>query len=586
MTQSCLQLNVSDPAVLVLLATCGFVLWVLMALGRYPNTRGYKWARLALFGCFFWLICPMFEASSQSAECARFWAEAAWPPIIVTISAWSFFIYEYATRKSVPLLVWAKCILITPVVVIVAANVSPLAEHFYTYVRPIDGGMARGYEFGHGSVFYFFMAFINLVLFSSLVLAVQAALKAPVVVRRFVEKLLIATAFPWLGNVAYLLADLTIMGLDPTPMLISLSAGVVIWLMLDKRWMDMKSIGRDYLYLNSRDPILFITDEGKLLDANPDAKRVFHLEGLSRSQGVVEHPQLGALVSQLGETGSDGDMRIIEAGGRKFSPRVNPLVLPHVGKRFGWLLTLMDVTAREEAAAKTRAADLAKSQFLSTITHELRTPLTVIKGSVQLMSRIKDKGDVESFERLLTLAETNAETLSRLVNDLLAVQRFENSEEDMKLDRIVLDDLVKGVADRVQQESRSKKVMIETHLPDLPLAVEGEKQGLEQVIENILSNAIKFSGDVVKIDITLDRDGDNARIRVTDDGHGIPEGVEEQVFGMFTQLDSSDTRMGGGSGIGMHISRRIVQRHSGSLSYESVLGEGTTFTVTLPLAAK
>ena len=142
------------------------------------------------------------------------------------------------------------------------------------------------------------------------------------------------------------------------------------------------------------------------------------------------------------------------------------------------------------------------------------------------------------------------------------------------------------MADRVQQESRGKKITIETHLPDLPLAVEGEKQGLEQVIENILSNAIKFSGDVVKIDITLDRDGDNARIRVTDDGHGIPEGVEEQVFGMFTQLDSSDTRMGGGSGIGMHISRRIVQRHSGSLSYESVLGEGTTFTVTLPLAAK
>ncbi|MGR3565742.1 MAG: ATP-binding protein [Heliomarina sp.] len=586
MRQSCLQLNVSDPAVIVLLVTCGFVAWVLVALNRYPNTRGHKWARLALYGCFFWLICPMFEASSQTSECAQFWGEAAWPPIVVTISAWSFFIYEYATRKSVPLLVWVKCILITPVVVFVAASVSPTAEHFYTYVRPIQSGAERGYEFGHGAVFYFFMVFINAVLFASLFLAVRAALKAPVVVRRFVEKLLIATAFPWLGNVVYLTSDVTILGLDPTPMLISLSAGVVIWLMLDKRWMDMKSIGRDYLYLNSRDPILFITDEGKLLDANPDAKRVFHLEGLSRSQSVVNHPQLGTMVSQLGENGDDGDMRIIEAGGRKFAPRVNPLVLPHVGKRFGWLLTLMDVTAREEAAARTRAADLAKSQFLSTITHELRTPLTVIKGSVQLMSRIKDKGDVESFERLLTLAETNAETLSRLVNDLLAVQRFENSEEDMKFDRIVLDDLVKRVADRVQQERRSKTVTIETHLPDLPLAVEGEKQALEQVMENILSNAIKFSGDPVKIVVTLDRDEDNARIRVSDNGHGIPEGSEEQVFGMFTQLDSSDTRMGGGSGIGMHISRRIVQRHSGRLSYESVLGEGTTFTVTLPLAAK
>ena len=586
MRQSCLQLNVSDPAVIVLLVTCGFVAWVLVALNRYPNTRGHKWARLALYGCFFWLICPMFEASSHTAECARFWGEAAWPPIVVTISAWSFFIYEYATRKSVPLLVWVKCILITPVVVFVAASVSPAAEHFYTYVRPIQSGAERGYEFGHGAVFYFFMVFINAVLFASLFLAVRAALKAPVVVRRFVEKLLIATAFPWLGNAVYLTSDVTILGLDPTPMLISLSAGVVIWLMLDKRWMDMKSIGRDYLYLNSRDPILFITDEGKLLDANPDAKRVFHLEGLSRSQSVVNHPQLGTMVSQLGKNADDGDMRIIEAGGRKFAPRVNPLVLPHVGKRFGWLLTLMDVTAREEAAARTRAADLAKSQFLSTITHELRTPLTVIKGSVQLMSRIKDKGDVESFERLLTLAETNAETLSRLVNDLLAVQRFENSEEDMKFDRIILDDLVKRVADRVQQERRSKTVTIETHLPDLPLAVEGEKQALEQVTENILSNAIKFSGDPVKIIVTLDRDDDNARIRVSDNGHGIPEGSEEQVFGMFTQLDSSDTRMGGGSGIGMHISRRIVQRHSGRLSYESVLGEGTTFTVTLPLAAK
>ncbi|WP_238370787.1 ATP-binding protein [Heliomarina baculiformis] len=586
MRQSCLQLNVSDPAVIVLLVTCGFVAWVLVALNRYPNTRGHKWARLALYGCFFWLICPMFEASSHTAECARFWGEAAWPPIVVTISAWSFFIYEYATRKSVPLLVWVKCILITPVVVFVAASVSPSAEHFYTYVRPIQSGAERGYEFGHGAVFYFFMVFINAVLFASLFLAVRAALKAPVVVRRFVEKLLIATAFPWLGNAVYLTSDVTILGLDPTPMLISLSAGVVIWLMLDKRWMDMKSIGRDYLYLNSRDPILFITDEGKLLDANPDAKRVFHLEGLSGSQSVVNHPQLGTMVSQLGENGDDGDMRIIEAGGRKFAPRVNPLVLPHVGKRFGWLLTLMDVTAREEAAARTRAADLAKSQFLSTITHELRTPLTVIKGSVQLMSRIKDKGDVESFERLLTLAETNAETLSRLVNDLLAVQRFENSEEDMKFDRIVLDDLVKRVADRVKQERRSKTVTIETHLPDLPLAVEGEKQALEQVVENILSNSIKFSGDPVKIVVTLDSDEDNARIRVSDNGHGIPEGSEEQVFGMFTQLDSSDTRMGGGSGIGMHISRRIVQRHSGRLSYESVLGEGTTFTVTLPLAAK
>lgn len=247
--------------------------------------------------------------------------------------------------------------------------------------------------------------------------------------------------------------------------------------------------------------------------------------------------------------------------------------------------TLIQMQAIEHEHEQALAATVAKSEFLSTVSHELRTPLTSIKGSLDLIA-VGAYGQVpDQMEKALLIAQRNAGRLNALINDLLDLQKIEAGRMEFAFETVQLGPLL--VQAVTANEPFGAKFGVKLKLGPVvdDLYVSADPARMEQVVSNVLSNAAKFSesGETVKILVTADRH--TARISIIDHGPGLSEDDRSKVFEEFGQLDSSDRRKVGGTGLGMNISKRIVEAHNGIIDYYKNDGPGTTFYIDIPLVA-
>jgi signal transduction histidine kinase len=234
---------------------------------------------------------------------------------------------------------------------------------------------------------------------------------------------------------------------------------------------------------------------------------------------------------------------------------------------------------------RTKAALVVKSQFVSVVSHELRTPLTSIKGSLDLINSGQIGPVHPQVRPLVDMASKNSRRLAHLIDDLLDLQKIEAGEMSFKLDHVDVTALLDEAIQSHQGLAEKFNVTLERDMSEaVPLFVKGDESRLMQVLANMISNAAKFSSDGGEVTVGAKLIDSRIRIFVTDRGAGIPPGAKEKVFGRFSQLDSSDQRRTGGTGLGMNISREIVEAMGGAIDYESELGVGTTFYVDLPRA--
>ncbi len=231
-----------------------------------------------------------------------------------------------------------------------------------------------------------------------------------------------------------------------------------------------------------------------------------------------------------------------------------------------------------------QAANAAKSQFVSMVSHELRTPLTSIKGALELLNT-SISGDMSPPARsLLDVAIRNGTRLATMIDDLLDLEKLDAGKFQFDFGKTDLRDVVAEAVEANAGYGALAGVTFRFDRPSEPVPVRADPGRLQQVLANLLSNAAKFSREGQDVDISLNiRDG-KAHLAVRDHGIGVPDGTGDSIFDAFVQADSSDTRVAGGSGLGLSIARMIVRQHDGTLTYESVPGEGTEFLVQLPLA--
>jgi len=245
---------------------------------------------------------------------------------------------------------------------------------------------------------------------------------------------------------------------------------------------------------------------------------------------------------------------------------------------------LDQIEALKEEHKHTKAAYVAKSQFVSTVSHELRTPLTSIKGSLDLLNSGAMGEIPENMVGLLDMAGRNSVRLSQLIDDLLDLQKIEAGELKYRIRTI---DVAEFVADAVRSNAGYANIgKVEIILDceqSTPLLIEADEARLMQVMANMISNAVKFSDEGGVVRVGCRRLGQTARIFVEDSGPGIPDGMKQRVFDRFSQLDSSDQRRAMGSGLGMNISKEIVEHLGGTIDYVSRVGTGTTFFTDFPV---
>jgi len=229
-----------------------------------------------------------------------------------------------------------------------------------------------------------------------------------------------------------------------------------------------------------------------------------------------------------------------------------------------------------------REANRIKDEFLATVSHELRTPLNSILGWAQLM-RTGTLDDNVSGRALQTI-ERNTRMLAQIIDDLLDVSRIISGKLRLDVKPIDLGPVVEAALEAVRPAAAAKHINLDLSLDSTVGAVSGDPGRLQQVVWNLLSNAMKFTPDGGTVEVRLEGVGSNACITIQDTGEGIPETFLPFVFDRFRQADSTFTRMHGGLGIGLAIVRHLVEMHGGSVTADSPgKDQGATFTVSLPL---
>ncbi len=226
-----------------------------------------------------------------------------------------------------------------------------------------------------------------------------------------------------------------------------------------------------------------------------------------------------------------------------------------------------------------RRLDRSRAEFLSVVSHELRTPLTSINGALGLLQsgQITDK---DRAARMVAIAHESSDRLVRLINDLLDIERIDAGRSPLEVQPTHLRDVVERAVNAVSEPARAGPAFV-VDIDDLRMLIDADR--VCQTLINLLGNAAKFSPAESTVTVTTRRtvDGDVV-IRVTDQGRGIPADRLTQVFERFEQVDASDARDKGGTGLGLTIARSIVEQHGGSIGVDSDLGKGSSFWCSFP----
>jgi two-component system sensor histidine kinase NblS len=300
-------------------------------------------------------------------------------------------------------------------------------------------------------------------------------------------------------------------------------------------------------------PLVFCTD-------GPDSPQICRI--IQEFTDAVS-PQTGPRIMQihLGE-------RII---------RLNIAPLPHGSELQGSVMIMQDITQQAEL-------ERMKNEFISNVSHELRTPITSIKSYVDTLCNHGEKLDPEIHREFLEIIDSEAERLIYLVNEVMELSKIEEGERELELEP-------GNVQEAIASSVKSINLMARDH--DIELTQVGEKslpvvqmnrESLERCIINLLTNAIKYtpSGGKIEVGVFFDRRASEVRIDVTDNGIGIPEEELDHVFDRFYRVERKVHTIKG-TGLGLTIVKKIVEKQGGKVSVKSALGEGSTFSIVLPV---
>ncbi|MFL5446852.1 MAG: ATP-binding protein [Myxococcales bacterium] len=243
------------------------------------------------------------------------------------------------------------------------------------------------------------------------------------------------------------------------------------------------------------------------------------------------------------------------------------------GAYLGRMFVYMDVTAEKQL-------DRERSEFLTVAAHELRTPLTPLSMYLQGIERRLARG-LPIEPELVVKARRQVGRLSRLVEDLLDVSRLESGRLTLSRDRVALDQIVSEVVSDFRAAAPQHEIVLRR--PTRGVQAMGDRERLEQVVVNLVQNAIKYSPQGGRVEVSVERNGSQARVTVTDEGIGIPKDEQRHIFERFFRAQNATTRNYGGLGIGLYVSNEIVERHGGAFEVVSEPGKGTTFGFTIPL---
>ena len=571
----------------LILALLGAYAW------RHRQVRGAPGFIILMGGGAVWAVAYGLHLAAADRAWAAIWIGFIYLGIVAQPIGWLFLAVEYAgwgrglNRGNVSLLVLAH-------LAFVALVFTNDRHHwvFRSYEMVRAGGRMEFAAVPAAGFWVNVWTSYALILFSMLLLFVRAG-SAPRLYRWQVAILVtgwVATAIP---NLLFLLGDSPVPGINLTPFVFPLKGALLTVGIFRFGLLSIVPVARDAVIEAMQEGVIVLDGADRVVDINPAAQAILGAPSLRViGRPVMDLPYLGEAWAARGR--SPGAPELTVGAGeeaRTFDVRVSSVSAPRSGLS-GRLVVLRDVSERarieqalQDAKDAAEAANRTKSQVLANVSHELRTPLSGILGSCEILAEeaATPPAMVPDLERI----RASGYELLRLIDELLDLSKMEAGRIELSPEPFEVAVLVREVAETVRPLAERKDVALDAAAAPDPGWVLADRVRLRQVLLNLVANAVKFTErGTVRVEARCEGVAGEtglAVFRVRDTGIGITPEQIERLFQPFVQADASTTRRYGGTGLGLAIAERFCRLMGGSIAVESVPGEGSTFTVTLPV---
>src|SRR4030081_1780108 len=318
--------------------------------------------------------------------------------------------------------------------------------------------------------------------------------------------------------------------------------------------------------------VAVVGGDERILYCNQSFEQILELpHGSSQGKKLVEALRQAELVSAVRQVRAGGDEVTgeVEVGTvrrRSFSVTAAPVRAAGASSA---VLVLHDIT-------ELRRLERVRRDFVANVSHEFKTPLTAIQGFAEtLLGGALD--DKKNRTRFMEIIKEHAQRLARLTDDLLKLSRIEAGRLDLESRPVSVEALVNGCVETARLNAESRGLRIAVELPEGLPPVRGDAVQLDEVLQNLIDNALQYTPSGGRIDVTAYSNGHEVIFTVADTGIGIPESDLERIFERFYRVDAARAREAGGTGLGLSIARHIVDAHGGRLWVESAVGQGSRF---------
>ena len=351
----------------------------------------------------------------------------------------------------------------------------------------------------------------------------------------------------------------------------------------NRQLLHTQAIQWEAIITNMHEGVLAVDHDHNIIIINNAAREFL---GIRKDASVLQRPlleifrnsELNTFLVALEDTGHFHESEL------DFQLRLRPARTFHISglaiefqtdKPAGYLLVFSEIT-------QIKKLEKMRQDFVANVSHELKTPITAIKGLIETVTMTVEN-DPENARRFIGMIERNADRLNDIINDLLHLSRLEYGDPRIQKDfqlqniRTTIQQALSTLDDQFKTKSITCVKLLEDH------SIYANHRLLEQAFSNLINNAIKYSQNGGEITVKVTRDDDNLEIVVQDNGVGIPPEHRERIFERFYRVDKSRDRQTGGTGLGLSIVKHVVQLHNGSVSLSSQVGDGSKFTIRLPI---
>lgn len=567
---------------------------------RRRSTEGSLTFALLMAAAAEWALAYALSLISDGKALQLFWVRVRYLGIVIVPAAWFTFALlqtghgKWVTQRSLILLT------IEPLCILLLVWTNEWHHLYWVEVMQKHLGPFVVIEVTRGIFYWIHVIYSYLLIVCGSVLLIQMVVRSPHLYRRQSLAVLFSAVGPFIGDVLStfgLLASFS--WLDLTPFFFTLTGLAMAWAFFRFRLLDIVPVARDAVIESMSDGVLVLDAENRIVDINPVAGGIINrttpeIIGQPAEQVLSQWPDLVERYHSVPETHTEIAVGedVVQA---YFDLRISPL-RDWRNRLTGRLIVFRDITERkkmekalQEAKETAEAANRAKNEFISIVTHELRSPMSAIHGSATLLSD-EGAGPVnEEQAEFLEIIETNTRRMIALVMDLNDVSRIESGQLHLRLGTVSLAKVVKAVVRSAQPKIEEKAHTLNLQITDGLPPVWGDRVRLEQILTNLVGNACKFTPNGGKITICakcMAEEGNSKAVCVSvqDNGLGIRHEDQEEIFQKFFRARDKRASEIPGSGLGLSITKSLVEMQRGRIWFESEYGRGSTFHFTVPVA--